>query len=206
MNALGTLLVMLSDSASIRVSNNPPWPVTRRRGADPLGPISNAVNGGSSNSPPPPERRAAIARFAARSFSAKVTARPATHPLLLPVTPLGRIPMVPRHSKQREAAPSRETAIPQLTNTGDGPKGPDRSETAGNPVIEFDPQHAPADRIGRSSRRLARRSTDEGTPRERCRRRPQGWNGCEEDDRSSDPRFRSAPTDQQASVEREIFL
>ena len=45
-----------------------------------------------------------------------------------------------------------------------------------------------------------------GTPREQCRRRPQGHNGCEEDDRSSDPRFRSASTERQASVECEFFL
>ena len=34
----------------------------------------------------------------------------------------------------------------------------------------------------------------------RQRRRPQGHNGREEDDRSCDPRFRSAPTERQASV------
>ena len=45
-----------------------------------------------------------------------------------------------------------------------------------------------------------------GIPREQCRRRPQGRNGCEEDDRSSDPRIRSAPTERQASVGCENFL
>ena len=45
-----------------------------------------------------------------------------------------------------------------------------------------------------------------GTPREQCRRRPQGHNGCEEDDRLPIPRFRSAPMERQASVGCEIFL
>ena len=45
-----------------------------------------------------------------------------------------------------------------------------------------------------------------GTPCEQCRRRPQGHNGCEEDDRSSYPRFRSAPTERQAPDGCENFL
>ena len=61
-------------------------------------------------------------------------------------------------------------------------------------------------RNGRSPQRRHRGSLTKGTPREQCRRRPQGHNGCEEDDRSSYPRFRSAPTDRQASVGCENFL
>ena len=53
----------------------------------------------------------------------------------------------------------------------------------------------PADQHGRHPRGAADVPLTKGTPREQCRRRPQGHNGCEEDDRSSNPRFRSAPTD-----------
>ena len=61
-------------------------------------------------------------------------------------------------------------------------------------------------RNGRSPQRRHRGSLTKCTPREQCRRRPQGRNGCEEDDRSSNPRFRSAPTDRQASVGCETYL
>ena len=55
------------------------------------------------------------------------------------VAPLGRMPMAPRHSKQRGSAPGRGTAIPRLTNTGARRKAPDPGDsrqpaTAGNPA------------------------------------------------------------------------
>ena len=65
---------------------------------------------------------------------------------------------------------------------------------------------SPADRNGSHPKGVADLPLTKGRPREQCRRRPQGRNGCEEDDRNSDPRFRSAPTERQASVGCERYL
>ena len=65
---------------------------------------------------------------------------------------------------------------------------------------------SPADHNGSHPKGVADLPLTKGRPREQCRRRPPGRNGCEEDDRSSDPRFRSAPTERQASVGCERYL
>ena len=65
---------------------------------------------------------------------------------------------------------------------------------------------SPADHNGSHPKGVADLPLTKGRPREQCRRRPPGRNGCEEDDRSSDPRFRSAPIERQASVGCERYL
>ena len=110
----------------------------------------------------------------------------------------------PRHFKQRGAAASGGVSKPPA-ETGETPQGHRIRQTAGYPTRRLDPQQP---RLTTGDRRNGETEVPltKGTPREQCRRRPQGRNGCEEDDRSSDPRFRSAPTERQASVGCEEFL
>lgn len=51
-----------------------------------------------------------------------------------------------------------------------------------------------------------RRALTKGRAREQCRRRLRDRNGCDQVNRSSYPRFRSAPTERQASVGCKKFL
>ena len=53
----------------------------------------------------------------------------------------------------------------------------------------------PADRNGKHPQGAADVPLTKGTPREQCRRRPKGRNGCEWDQRTNHPRFRSASID-----------
>ena len=107
-----------------------------------------------------------------------------------------------------EPPPEAATASPAVD-------GRTARQTAGYPTGRLDPQPAP--RLIETGARQERRGRTfhcartepppaTGQACEQCRRRPRGRNGCEEDDRSSCPQFRSAPTDRQASVGRERYL
>ena len=99
-----------------------------------------------------------------------------------------------------------EAANP-LLRLGRARKGRWIRQTAGNPTRRHDPQLAPLTITGSADEARQRfhwtrehRESSAGGVRE-------DGTGCEEDDRSSDPRFRSAPTDRKhRSAARDTYM
>ena len=114
--------------------------------------------------------------------------------------------MVPPPCQTTGRSRQRRRQRTPCCNWGVASQGHRIRQTAGCPAERARSPASPADRNGSHPKGVADLPLTKGRPREQCRRRPQGRNGCEEDDRSSDPRFRSAPTERQASVGCEGYL
>ena len=110
--------------------------------------------------------------------------------------------------------PASSRQQPRLTRTGDGLHNGRRAQrTAGNPAVRFDPQQPRLTETGGAHKALqtfhwpngtaacdnGKREISAGAVRE-------DETGCEQDDRSSDPRFRSAPTDRKHRSNARSFL